>query len=156
MVHTLFCAGFVVFNVPQEMWEDLFCCRRTWWDVFLITLVNLWIMVFHPSVFSIMTCSILVFQISCMLYVHPCLLGSFFLDPEDVRSLSLQAVWNFSKGTGFPWIGHQIMGHRGPVQRAYLHRDWKGSNPFTNLLCSVLHPFLPIPWLTLSSRTGCN
>jgi len=26
-------------------------------------------------------------------------LGSFFLDPEDVRSLNLEAIWNFSKGT---------------------------------------------------------
>jgi hypothetical protein len=27
-------------------------------------------------------------------------LGSFFLDPEDVRKLSIGAVWNFGKGTG--------------------------------------------------------
>ena len=27
-------------------------------------------------------------------------LGSFFLDPEDIRSISLGAIWNFSKGTG--------------------------------------------------------
>jgi len=27
-------------------------------------------------------------------------LGSFFLDPEDIKSLSLVANWNFSKGTG--------------------------------------------------------
>jgi hypothetical protein len=27
-------------------------------------------------------------------------LGSFFLDPEDVRELSLGAIWNFIKGTG--------------------------------------------------------
>ena len=29
-------------------------------------------------------------------------LGSFFLKPDDVRSLSLRAIWNFSKGTGLP------------------------------------------------------
>ena len=29
-------------------------------------------------------------------------LGSFFLDPEDVGSLSLRAVWNFSKVKGLP------------------------------------------------------
>jgi len=34
-----------------------------------------------------MTCFALVFAISYMLYVDPCLFGSFFLDPEDVRSL---------------------------------------------------------------------
>ena len=30
-------------------------------------------------------------------YVYP---GSFFLDPEDMKSISLGAIWNFSKGTG--------------------------------------------------------
>jgi hypothetical protein len=29
-------------------------------------------------------------------------LGSFFLDPEDVISLNVGAIWNFSKGTGLP------------------------------------------------------
>jgi len=28
------------------------------------------------------------------------LLGSFLLDPEDVRNLSIGAIWNFAKGTG--------------------------------------------------------
>jgi hypothetical protein len=27
-------------------------------------------------------------------------LGSFFLDPEDIKNLSLGAIWNFCKGTG--------------------------------------------------------
>jgi hypothetical protein len=27
-------------------------------------------------------------------------LGSFFLDPEDVKRLGLGTIWNFSKGTG--------------------------------------------------------
>jgi hypothetical protein len=27
-------------------------------------------------------------------------LGSFFVDPEDVRCLSLGAIWNLIKGTG--------------------------------------------------------
>jgi len=27
-------------------------------------------------------------------------LGSFFLDPEDIRKLSTGAIWNFAKGTG--------------------------------------------------------
>jgi len=27
-------------------------------------------------------------------------LGSFFLDPEDIRKLSIGAVWNFAEGTG--------------------------------------------------------
>ena len=29
-------------------------------------------------------------------------LGSFFLDPEDIKSLSLGAIWNLSKATGLP------------------------------------------------------
>jgi hypothetical protein len=26
--------------------------------------------------------------------------GFFFLDPEDIRKLSIEAIWNFAKGTG--------------------------------------------------------
>jgi hypothetical protein len=29
-------------------------------------------------------------------------LDSFFLEPEDIKSLSLVAIWNFRKGTGIP------------------------------------------------------
>ena len=29
-------------------------------------------------------------------------LGSFFLEPEDIKSISLGAIWNFSKATGLP------------------------------------------------------
>jgi hypothetical protein len=29
-------------------------------------------------------------------------LGSFFLEPEDIRSLDLGAIWNYSKVTGLP------------------------------------------------------
>jgi len=34
-------------------------------------------------------------------------LGSLLLNPEDVGSLSLEAIWNLRKGTGPPWLGHQ-------------------------------------------------
>jgi hypothetical protein len=27
-------------------------------------------------------------------------LGSFFLDPEDIRELGVETTWNFVKGTG--------------------------------------------------------
>jgi len=27
-------------------------------------------------------------------------LGSFFLDPEDIRTLNIGAIWKFAKGTG--------------------------------------------------------
>jgi len=29
-------------------------------------------------------------------------LGSFFLEPEDIKSISLGAIWNFSKAIGLP------------------------------------------------------
>ena len=29
-------------------------------------------------------------------------LGSFFLDPQDIKRLNLGAIWNFRKGTGLP------------------------------------------------------
>ena len=29
-------------------------------------------------------------------------LGSFFMEPEDIESISLGAIWNFSKSTGLP------------------------------------------------------
>ena len=29
-------------------------------------------------------------------------LGSFFLEPKDIKSTSLGAIWNFSKATGLP------------------------------------------------------
>ena len=46
-------------------------------------------------------------------------LGSFFLDPEDIKSFSLGAIWNFSKGTGLLWMNwYQIMGHKGRVFKA--------------------------------------
>jgi hypothetical protein len=32
-------------------------------------------------------------------HVH---LGSFHLDAKDIRSLSVGAIWDFSKGTGLP------------------------------------------------------
>jgi len=39
-------------------------------------------------------------------------LGSFFLEPEDINSISLGAIWNFSKVTGLPCIE---MGHKGSI-----------------------------------------
>jgi hypothetical protein len=31
-------------------------------------------------------------------------LGSFFLEPEEIKRLSLGAIWNFGKVTGLPWF----------------------------------------------------
>jgi len=38
-----------------------------------------------------------------------------FLDPEDIRKLSIGAIWNFAKGTGLLLV--QNMAHKGPVLR---------------------------------------
>jgi hypothetical protein len=50
-------------------------------------------------------------------------LGSFFLDPEDVRELSLGAIWNFIKGTG------QLRGTK-VLSKAYAHRNRKGQTHY--------------------------
>jgi hypothetical protein len=39
-------------------------------------------------------------------------LGSFFLEPKDIKNISLGAIWNFGKVTGLPWTK---MGHKGPI-----------------------------------------
>jgi hypothetical protein len=39
-------------------------------------------------------------------------LGSFFLEPEDINSIRLGAIWNFSNVTELPGID---MGSKGPV-----------------------------------------
>ena len=40
-------------------------------------------------------------------------LVSFFLDPEDTKSLSLRAIWNCSKGTRILCIGIILWGTKG-------------------------------------------
>jgi hypothetical protein len=39
-------------------------------------------------------------------------LGFFFLEPENIKSIILGAIWNFNKGTGLPLID---MEHKWPV-----------------------------------------
>jgi len=40
-------------------------------------------------------------------------LGSFFLDPEDIKSSSLGTIWNFSRGTGLTRIVIRLWGTTG-------------------------------------------
>jgi len=47
------------------------------------------------------------------LYLH-----SFFLDLEDIKSLSLGAIWNFSKATGLPWTDIRLWGMKGLLNKA--------------------------------------
>jgi hypothetical protein len=44
-------------------------------------------------------------------------LGSFFLEPEDIKSLSLETIWNSGKGTGHPWTGIRLCGTKGMLIR---------------------------------------
>jgi hypothetical protein len=37
----------------------------------------------------------------------------FFLEPENIKSVYLGAIWNLSKATGLPYI---VMGHKGSVK----------------------------------------
>jgi len=53
-------------------------------------------------------------------------LGSFFLEPEDVKSISLGAIWSFSRATGSLDF---VMGHKGPVNKAQVRQG-----------CEVPHP----------------
>jgi hypothetical protein len=32
--------------------------------------------------------------------LRPTYLGSFFLDPEDIRKVNIGVIWNFAKGRG--------------------------------------------------------
>jgi hypothetical protein len=34
-------------------------------------------------------------------------LGSFLLDPEDIRKLGKGAIWNFAKGTGLLYFSRE-------------------------------------------------
>jgi hypothetical protein len=58
-------------------------------------------------------------------------LSSFSLDPNDSKSPSLGAIWNFRKGTGFPWTTIRLWGSKG-LFKAKVHRSRKSWNPKTN------------------------
>ena len=46
-------------------------------------------------------------------------LGSFFFfNPENIKSLCLGAIWNFSKGTGLSWTGIRLWGTKGLLIKA--------------------------------------
>jgi len=41
--------------------------------------------------------------------------GTFFLEPEDIKRLSLGAIWNFTEGAGLPLTGIRLWGKKGPI-----------------------------------------
>jgi len=49
------------------------------------------------------------------------------LDPQDIKILSLGAIWNFGKGTGLSWVDIRLWGTKG--HKVQVHRDHKDSNP---------------------------
>jgi len=58
------------------------------------------------------------FSVSVKLWLHSDIyvcLGSFYLVPQDVKSLILGAIWNFSKGTRLPWTDVGIWGKKDPL-----------------------------------------
>jgi len=54
------------------------------------------------------------FKCEALASIRHAYLVSFFLDLEDVNSVSLGAIWNFSKGTGLPWLDIRLWGTKGP------------------------------------------
>ena len=53
-------------------------------------------------------------------------LGSFFLEPEDIRRTVFGAIWTYSKATGLPWFG---MEHKGPDINGLVAWWLRGPNP---------------------------
>ena len=53
-------------------------------------------------------------------------LGSFFLEPEDIRRIGLGAIWTYSRATGLP---RSDMGHKGPDFKGLGARWLTGPNP---------------------------
>jgi hypothetical protein len=62
-------------------------------------------------------------------------LGSFCLDPEDVRSLSVGLVYIVSQGTGLPWLGTSDYGDQRACQKGLCASGLKGLIP---IYCSIL------------------
>jgi hypothetical protein len=57
-------------------------------------------------------------------------LASVFFDPEDIRNLSIGAIWNFANGTGLLEFSTE-QGAQRACLKALVHRAQKGFNPNT-------------------------
>jgi hypothetical protein len=53
-------------------------------------------------------------------------LGSFFLEPKDIQSISLGAIWSFSNALGLPWLD---MVHKGTVYKGLGASGPRGPEP---------------------------
>jgi hypothetical protein len=54
-------------------------------------------------------------ECEALAYLRHVYMSSFFLEPEDIKSLGLGVIWNFSKVTRLPRFD---VGHKGPVIKA--------------------------------------
>jgi hypothetical protein len=62
-------------------------------------------------------------------------LGSFFLEPEDIKGISLGAICKFSKQQG----SHKsIWGAKGPSFKAYVHQDREVLNPIAIIIIIII------------------
>ena len=73
-------------------------------------------------------------------------LGSFFLDPEDIKSLIWVPSGTLTKKQGSPELVSDYGAHRTRF-KAYLHRDCKGSNPIavTSIKQGKCSHLVPLP-----------
>jgi len=55
---------------------------------------HIWVPVFVLEVIKILSLSE---ALASLRHTYP---GPYFLDPEDIRKLSIGVIWNFQKGTG--------------------------------------------------------
>jgi hypothetical protein len=70
---------------------------------------------FHSNVHKHLTASAhILCECEALASLRHAYLGSLFLEPKDIQSISLGAIWSFSKASGLPWLD---MGHKGPALR---------------------------------------
>jgi hypothetical protein len=61
------------------------------------------------------------------------------LQPEDIKIISLEAIWNFSKQ-----VSHELIkGTKGPSIKVYMHRDREVSKPIVNRSINQLEVYTP-------------
>ena len=60
----------------------------------------------------------ILFECEALASLRHVYLGSFFLDPEDIKRLGLETIWKFSKGTGIPWTDIRLWGTKALSHKA--------------------------------------
>jgi len=106
----------------------------------------IWVPFLDPEVIKILSLS----ELFC--FTQPCISGSLLFDPEDIRKLSIRAIWNFDKGTGLLLLGAEHGAQRACL-KAYVHRARKGSNPNTTHTQTVSKPYYTVLNYTHLTKT---